>query len=173
MSEYFTEFKIFVICAVLSFCLILYKTQAPSKERPILLLSLYLVYAVFQTYTLTDFFPFTAFQADSYPVEKSVKYVKAEASLEDGTRILLPLNLMPAMAKGRLKVFVRKAAQEPQAAQQLANAYDKAYQAKSGNALKEVSFELWKWDFIHDPKDSNWGFKFKAVQVKPGTAENV
>jgi hypothetical protein len=171
MSEYFTEFKIFVICYALGFFLTLYKTRARSKKRPILLLTLYLVYVIFQSYTLTDFFPFSAFQHESYPVEKSMKYARISAVQEDGSRILLPLNLLPVMEQGRLKHFVKRAVQEPEAAQVLANAYSKAAQAKPGHpALAEVSFEQWKWDFLNDPGDKNLGFKIKAVSAKPEAA---
>ena len=179
MNEYSAEFKIFLFCLALGFVLALYHSPIRSKKRPVLLLTLYLVYLLFQLFTPTEFFPFTAFQTDSFLVDKAVKYYRLETHAEDGNRISLAADeVLPVLGQGRFPSFAKKAMTSNTSAEEFARAYSQAYKAYPARKkkkmllphLSELRLEQWKWDFVNDPKDPNQGFKTKVVtaQIHPG-----
>ncbi len=131
-----------------------------NKKRAIFLLSLFVVYVLFQTYAFVEFFPFTAFQEDSYPADTAIKYVKVEAVEENGNKKILGPEVFPFLRGKRLPFFIKKAIRDPQHAEDLGNAY-----ARASLSIREINFEQWKWDFVHDPHDKSYGFKWASAKV--------
>lgn len=163
--------KLSVVLGILLFVLILFKTNTQQKQRPILILGLYAGYLAFQWLLPTEFFPLSGFPARSYPESKSARYIKVIQKIEGGDE--LPLTAHPvllSLSGGREKRLGSKIFDNQQACDRFAKAYSKYefnQDPRVGHPMiREVRFESWKWDWMREPNDPDYGFLVKRIICK-------
>ena len=156
-------FQFSAILGLILFALVLLKTNIRHKQRPILILCLYLGYGALQCVLPTEFFPFSALPMRSYPEAKTASYIKIFKRMEGGD--LIPFGRHPLLwsfTGGRWKNARNKIFENQKACDRFAKDYSVyafGHDPHIGRpTVRELHFESWKWDWRHDPHDADHGF---------------
>ena len=165
-------FKVLALVGAILFVWILLGTKVQNKKRPFFLFCLYMTAVLLQLWKMGDFFPLSTFSAFSWPEEKAATYVKLTGLLDDGREVPVPPHkVLPLLKEGKIKFYVLRALQDQDGADDFAAAYAQAYEARYGKGgkekVRELIFELWKWDFFYSPYDPDRGFVLRRVIGKP------
>ncbi len=164
-------FKFSLVLGSLLFVLILVRTGYRDKKRPLLIFGLYGGYVLLQCFAAVEFFPFTVFPARSKPESRTARYIKVIKVVEGGNiyRVNDPLFLRH-FSGGCAKRQVEKIFQNENACARYAkklSVYEFSQNPTVGRpTIKRIHVELWKWNWLEDPRDTDYGFFEKRLICK-------
>ena len=163
--------KFSIILGIILFVLVLLKTNIRHKQRPILILCLCAGYLALQLILPIEFFPFSAYPARSYAESAAARYVKVYKVLEGGDVVALgPHPLLWSFAGGQAKRSSENFFDSQQACDHFAHVYstyDFSRDPRVGRPMvRELRLESWKWDWMQDPHNPDFGFLVKRMVCK-------